>query len=152
MNRVSRAALVVGATAALAVGAGCGNGEQNDYVGQVNDLQTRLGSDLADAGTSLDANDPKAAVKAIGSTQDLFSAYADDLEAIEAPDEVADLHDQLAQNARDTADRIASVEKAMTSGDADKMVRALQRLGPALQESDAQSSSLIDEINAEFGS
>jgi predicted nucleic acid-binding Zn-ribbon protein len=152
MKRVHRPALTVLAlVCALAFAAGCGNGEQNDYVDEVNALQTELSTSLTEAGSNIDPANPKSAVAAIGTMQEAFTNAADELEAVDPPEEVADTHAQLVETLRGIGDQIATVEESLGSGNPQAMVAALTEMQTSVTQAQTELSSLVDEINAEFG-
>ena len=94
MNRALRAALLCFVAAAALALAACGNSEQNDYVDQVNDVQNQFLDTMTQVASTPPTN-PKEAGQLVSDMQDAFTTAADDLEGIEPPDDVADLHQQL---------------------------------------------------------
>lgn len=141
--------LAIAAVAVIAVG--CGDvEEQNDYVEQVNALQNELVAEVTDAVSGTPPSNPRQAAAVAGELGDIFSASADDIEAVTPPEEVADLHAQLVETIREIADQIASAEDAFTSGNAQEAAQAATELQNATNSAQTELNSLIDQINAEF--
>lgn len=141
--------LAVGAVALIA--AGCGDvEEQNDYVDQVNALQTELVSEVTAVVSGTPPSNAQQAADVAGELGDVFSASADDIEAVTPPEEVADLHAELVEKIRDIADQITAAEEAFTSGNAQEAAQAATELQSATNSAQTELNSLIDQINAEF--
>lgn len=151
MKRSARVATVIGAvTAAAAIAAGCGNEEQNDYVDEVNAIQ----QDVADAATEASASapsNPQEAADVGHQIADAFAQGATDLEAVDPPEEVVDLHDQLTQELQSVADDINQAADAFESGNAQQAAQAAVKLQESVTGAQTEVNSLIDQINSEFG-
>ena len=137
---------VIAAAVALAA-TGCGNGEKNDYVDQVNaiqnTLQTQAAAEISNAPTS-----PAQAGKFAEKLQQLFADAADQLEAVDPPSDVADLHAQLVAKVRDVGNQIGKVVDAFNSGNPQQIQQAATELQTAIGSSQTELSSLIDQINS----
>jgi hypothetical protein len=139
------------AVAAIAVSAaGCGNGEQNAYVDQVNALQTQLVDEVTAVTTPPPANAQEAAAIP-GQLETAFTQMADDLEAVTPPSEVADLNDQLVTTIRDIAGQFADADAALSSGNAQQAQQALGDLQTSISQGQTELNSLIDQINSALG-
>jgi uncharacterized phage infection (PIP) family protein YhgE len=141
-------AISVGAAAAIA--AGCGNGAQNDYVDQVNNIQQQIVDEATSATASTPSN-PQEAADAGRQIADAFQNGADDLAALDPPSEVADLNDQLQQELSSVADQINHAADSFESGNAQQAAQAAVELQSSVTEAQSQLNSLIDQINAQFG-
>jgi hypothetical protein len=77
----------------------CGGGdadEKNDYVDQVNEVTTTLNTGLTQISSDVPlATDPAQASKVFSQFASSLKTAASDIDAIEPPDDVAELHDKL---------------------------------------------------------
>lgn len=141
--------LTVLATAAIAVGCGAGN-EQNDYVDQVNAEQGEL---LDAVGKVVSGPVPTNSKEAAQVADDLSAAFADaadQIEAIEPPDEVATQHARLVAGLRKLSGRLADAAKALTGSSAQEAADAAADLQQQISHAQDRINTLIDQINAEF--
>ena len=151
MKRSARVSMVVIAIAAAAgIAAGCGNGEQNDYVDQVNAIQQDIADAATEAGSSAPSN-PQEAADVGHQIADAFAQGADDLEAVDPPEEVADLHQQLTDELSTVSDDINQAADTFESGNAQQAAQAAVDLQSSVTEAQTTVNSLIDQINSEFG-
>ena len=152
MKRIRRTA--AGAAALLvaaAIGAGCGSSEQsNDYVDEVNGLQVELVTQVTDVVSGAQASSPKQAAGVAADLRDVFETKAEELEAVEPPEDVAELHDQLVAEVRDVADQIAKAEEAFTSGDPQEAAQAAVALQTATTKAQTDLNTVIDAINSQL--
>jgi hypothetical protein len=133
------------------LGAGCGSvDEQNAYVDQVNELRTELLSTVSDLTSSETPNNAAEAADLSGRLEDAYASTADGLEAVEAPDEVADLHAELVAGLRGIADQIDEAQHALNQASAQRAVQALTDLQTSVSQSETELGDLIDQINAQF--
>ena len=151
MKQVLRIAFVSFALiAALAFVAGCGKEEENDYVEQVNEVNDSLATTLNDATSNLDPSNPQAAGDALDSAQSAISDSADELEAIDPPEEVADLHDQLVEGTRSVADQMAEFQDALASGNPQKLIQAATAFQTSVTTTLNEQSQIVTQINDEL--
>ncbi len=151
MRRMHRAGIAAIALAAATIAAGCGSEEQNEYVDEVNALQTELVTEVTETVSSVPPTDPKGFADVAAELQATFDAKADEFEAVDAPDDVAQLHGELVETIRAVGTQIGDAEAGFASGNprkAQQSALALQEAGTELQ---TQLNGLIDEINAELG-
>jgi hypothetical protein len=141
--------LVCAATVALAV-AGCGNAEKNDYVDQVNAIQTDVQAQATSAFAELGSGGPNAAADVAKKLQALFTSAADQLEAVDPPDDVADLHAQLVAEVRKIGDESGAAADGFASGNPQQIQQSSQDLQKAASTFQTEFSSLIDQINAKL--
>ena len=143
-NLVLTAALV--STIAL-VAAGCGNGEANDYVDEVNAIQTDLQAEagnIAAAGTN-----PNEIANVASQMQDLFAGAADDLEAVDPPEDVADLHAQLVDQVSSLGEQIGSAGESIQNANSPQEIQAAAtELQTAANGASTELDSLITQINS----
>ena len=144
------AAAAVALIAAGALAAGCGNGEQNDYVDQVNEIQTQLVNDLTEASGGPVTSNPKEAAHAADEIANVFNSTADELEAVEPPEEVADLHNQLVSSLRGIGKDVTAASDAFTSGDPQQAQQAAVALTQAATQAQTQLNGIVDQINTEL--
>jgi hypothetical protein len=142
--------LVATAAVALAV-AGCGNGEKNDYVDKVNEIQNHLQTQATQAISEAPAN-PAQAGELVKKLQSLFADTADQLKAVDPPSDVADLHQQLVDKVREVSEQIGKVSDAFDSGNPQQIQQAATDLQTAISSSQTDLSSLIDQINEQLQS
>lgn len=151
MKQSARVLTVVTAIAAAgAIAAGCGNEEQNDYVDQVNAIQEDIAAAATEASTAAPTNAQEAAD--VGrQIADAFAQGAEDLAAVDPPEEVADLHEQLTTELSTVADDINQAADAFESGNAQQAQQAALDLQESVTQAQTEVNRLIDEINSEFG-
>jgi len=151
MYRVARAVLIVFAlVAALAIAACGSNDEQNDYVDQVNEQTSQLQQAMTDATSNITPGDTESAGNAIDSAQQAIEENADALEAIDPPEEVADLHAQLVEATRSVADQLEEFQKALTGGNPQQLIQAVQKFQTDATQTLNQLRQTTDDINAEL--
>ncbi len=150
MNRFRLGSMV--AIATLAAGlllAGCGDNEQkNDYVDQINELQLAYVDDVTTAVSEQPPTNPEEAAEAAGTLAELTNGVADDIEAVEPPEDVADLHQQLVDELRGVADQISDAQGAIAGGDPDEAAKAATDLQSAITATQTTLNGLIDQINS----
>jgi hypothetical protein len=146
--RFAAAAVALIVAAGLAVG--CGNGEQNDYVDQVNEIQTQLADDLADVGAGPATSNPKEAAQAADQIAAVFGSAADELETVEPPEDVADLHTELVSSLRGIGKDVTAASDAFTSGNPQEAQQAALDLTQAATQAQTQLDSLVDQINTQL--
>ena len=133
------------------LGAGCGSvDEQNAYVDQVNELRTELLSQVSELTSSATPSNAAQAAHLSGQLEEAYTSAADGLDAVEAPDEVADLHAQLVAGLRGIADQIDEAQRALNQATSVQAVQALTDLQTSVSQAETELADLIDQINAEF--
>ncbi|MGH2985639.1 MAG: hypothetical protein ACRDLO_02990 [Solirubrobacterales bacterium] len=136
--------------AALALVACGSNEEDNDYVEQVNEIQNRLVDEVTETVSGEPPANPNAAAGVAADLEGVFESTADEFEAIEPPEDVADLHDQLVAAIRGVGTRIGEAEKAFASGSSQRAARAALELQTATTDLQPRLNTLIDDINAQL--
>jgi hypothetical protein len=143
--------LAAGLLAVALLAAGCGDsGEKNDFVDEVNQLQTDLVDQVSQATTGSTPTTQKEAADYAGKIADIFSRSADEFAAVDPPEDVADLHQQLVEEIRSIAQDTKKAEQTLRTGSPKEAQRALADLQTAGTDAQNQLNSLIDEINADL--
>jgi len=152
MNRLRRvsavAVAVVSIGAAGAFASGCGNDEANDYVEEINDLQLAYVDDVTALISGTPPTTAEGSAEIAGDLADLTQGLADDISAVDPPEEVADLHGQLVTTLEDVSGQITDAEETIASGNPQQAAEAGAQLQQATTEAQTQLRSIIDQINS----
>ena len=150
MTRLRRPLAALLLVAAMALGA-CGSDEEaNDYVEEVNGIQDQLVDEVTETVSGSPPADAKAAAEVAADLQSVFASTADEFEAVEPPDDVAGLHDELVAAIRGVGARIGEAEKAFASGNSKQAAQAALELQTATTDLQTDLTTLIDDINAQL--
>lgn len=149
MKRVLRAVLVCAALVAALAFAACGNEDENEYVDEVNAVQQSF-LDEVTAAASTPPTNPQQAGELVSTMQDAFTNAAEEFEAIEPPEDVADLHDQLVTTMADLGAQIGDLGEALQSGNPQQAATAATELQASITESQTEVTGLIDQINSQL--
>ena len=125
--------------------------EANDYVEQVNEIQSRLVEDVTETVSGGPPADTEAAADVAADLQSVFADNADKLAAIAPLEEVANLHDELVRAIRGVGVRIRRAEQAFADGTPQQAARAARELQSATADLQSELRTLIDAINAQLG-
>lgn len=127
--------LVAIATALLSAAllAGCGGVSKAEYEKEVKAVATKVEKDL----DKLDSGTPTA--KDLDTAQSTLETAADDLEDIEAPSEVEELHDDLIKTLRDTGELM------------DKMAPLMEKASEDPTSLGEKELEQMNEITTDFG-
>jgi hypothetical protein len=124
--------------------------EKNDYVDEVNKVTSTLQSGLAEVGSGASADSPDQAAALFDDFAGQLETAVTDLEAIGAPEDVADLQDEIIQDlriledeARGAADEIRTGGAAAVPGVAAQFLAEANRIGTEID-------STIGEINSQL--
>ena len=149
MKRFRVAAVSAPILVAAALIAGCGdNEEKNDYVDQINEIQTQFVDDVNNVVSGQTPSTPDDAANLATDLADLTDQTADDIAAVDPPDEVADLQQELVSTLHDVADQIDSAGDAFSSGNPQQAAQAATELQTATQKAQTDLNRIIDEINS----
>lgn len=150
MTRLRLASALAAALLALAATTGCGSDTEdaNDYVDQVNEAQGELVRQVIDTVSGAPPTNANAAGEAAAELQGVFDSTAEELEAIEAPEDVAELHAELVDTVAAVGERIGGARQGLQTGDPQQAARAARELQAATTELQTELDRLIDEINA----
>ena len=151
MTRALRAALLcLAAVAALALAA-CGGDESSDeYIDDVNAVQNEFLDTMTEVASTPPTN-PAQAGDVISEMEAAFTTAADDLEAIDPPEDVADLHEELTTTMSDLGGQVADLGESLTGGNPQQTAQAATELQAALTEAQSEVTTLTDQINEELG-
>ena len=136
------------AALSLVAAAGCGGdtASKNDYVEAVNKAQTDFASSVGNVqGGATD--DPKAIFDRLEKGLDKIVA---DLEKVEPPDEVKDLHEKLIADFGKFSTVVKDAGEAIGSGSQKKILEAQQKFGTEAAEIGGRVSATITEINSKL--
>lgn len=146
----SRPLLAVLAVAALAA-AGCGSDESaDDYVTEVNELQTGLVENVRSTVSGPPPTSPEDAAAVAAKLERVFDQGATRLQAIEPPEEVANQHAELVETIGGLSDRVGETKRELdrgTPGQAERALVALQREAGRAQ---TELNDLIGQINEQL--
>lgn len=149
MNRTSLA-LVLSLLALFLVA--CGGSSEDDYASEVSDTVNALGTELQEAGeAATSATSEEEVVAALEDSEESLTGAVDDLEGIDPPEDVADLHDELIGLTEGYAETVAETRDAVESG------APASELSGFLTESQTFATDLTDlrdqfvEAGIEFG-
>jgi hypothetical protein len=154
MTSLARAVALVVAALALVVVAGCGSDtkESNNYVNAINKAQTDFANNVQKIGSaSASGSDPAAAAKK--TFQDLDAAInkvVADLKAVDPPDKVKDLHDQLVSELGQFESQVKKAGDSLGSGDPQAIVKAQTTFASSASSLGTQISKTINDINSKL--
>jgi hypothetical protein len=102
--------------------AACGSDEKEDYAQQVEEILNPLGEELQSLGDELSAStDPDQLASGISEAEDTIDQGISDLEAIDPPEDVQQVNDDLIAALQSFNDELASVREAAESGDLEQL-------------------------------
>ena len=146
---IAGVALLAAASLTL-VACGGDTAEKNDYVDEVNKVTSTLQSGLTEVGSGATANSPDQAAAVFEEFAAQLGTATTDLEGITAPEDVADLQDEIVQNLRTLeaeatggADEIRSGGAAAIAGVVAQFLTEANRIG-------IEIDSTIGEINSQL--
>jgi ABC-type transporter Mla subunit MlaD len=148
IGRGGRAALAV----ALAAGvlAGCGSGDTDDknaYVDEVNQAQQRFADTFEElSGQITSTSTPNEDRKTLRGFEAAIDKTAGELEAVDPPGDVAELHTQLVDEMRSYGEAVGTFREAV-GGDLDEVTRAQTTLATKTSQTSSEINRTIDRIN-----
>jgi hypothetical protein len=154
MTSLLRIVAVCAAALFLIAAAGCGGDtkESNDYVSDINKVQTDFANSIQKVGSSPSAgSDPAAAAKQ--TFADLDSAIDKviaDLKGIEAPDEVKNLHNDLISEMEEFNSQVKEAGDSLSSGDPQSIVKAQSEFAASASALGTKISKTIADINTKL--
>lgn len=150
---MTKLAVLLIACAVAAVVAGCGaNAERNDYIDEVNAEQGELLESVSAVVSGPVPTNTKEAAAVAHKLSVAFGDGADQIEAIDPPEEVADLHARLVAGLRRLSERLANAQDALTGSSAQEAADAAADLQQQISHAQERINALIDSINSEFQS
>src|SRR5215211_4640942 len=155
MTSIVRAALVCVAALSLLVAAGCGGDtkESNDYVGAINKVQTEFANNVQKVGStpSTGSSDPTAAAKkTFTDLKTAIDKVIADLKAVDPPDKVKTLHDDLIAEMNDFDDQVKAAGNSLNSTDPTAIISAQSKFAASASTLGTRISKTIDDINAKL--
>ena len=151
--RSRRAAICLAAL--LLVAAGCGSDSQstNDYVSAINKVQTNFAKDVKKVGTERSGSDPAAAAKkTFADLKTAIDRVVADLKAVQPPDKVKDLHNQLVSEMSQFDSQVKTAGESMSSKDPKAIEKAQTQFASSASTLGTQISQTIDAINKKLQS
>jgi hypothetical protein len=130
------------------VACGGDNAENNDYVDEVNEVQNTLQTEIGELSQTPDS--PDQLVTFYEDTKTKLEEAVADLEDIEVPEDVGELHDELVAEVQDLADVIREAADEIQQGGAAAIPGAVQQLATEGSRIQSEFSATIDEINAKL--
>ena len=150
MPRSGIACLALVAAASLGLVA-CGDtAEKNDYVDEVNKVTSTLQSGLTEVGSGATANSPDQAAAVFEEFAAKLGTATTDLEEITAPEDVADLQDEIVQNLRALEDEATGDAEEIRSGGAAAIAGVVAQFLTEANRIGIESDSTIGEINSKL--
>jgi hypothetical protein len=153
MNSFARAVVVCVAAFALVVASGCGGTKSsNDYVSAINKVQTDFANDVQKVGTSSAAgSDPAAAAKkTFTNLKAAIDKVIVDLKAVDPPDKVKELHNQLIAEMNDFDTEVKAAGDSLNSADPTAIVKAQSKFATSASSLGTRISKTIGDINAKL--
>jgi hypothetical protein len=146
MNRILRTALLAALTLTLVAATGCGGDtkENNEYVDAVNKAQNDFVAGVNKVQSMGASTKPEDVFTQLNTAIDKVIA---DLKAVDPPDDVKDLHNQLIAEMGKFDTSIATAADALKSNDPQKISEAQVALGTDVSQIGTKVSSIITEIN-----
>jgi hypothetical protein len=154
MTSLLRALVICAAALSLVAAAGCGGDtkDSNDYVSDLNKVQTDFANSVQKVGTSSSAgSDPAAAAKK--TFTDLNTAIDKviaDLKGIEAPDKVKDLHNELISEMEQFNSQVTAAADSLGSGDPQAILKAQSKFAASASALGSKISKTIADINTKL--
>ena len=138
--------VLLGAAALTLVACSEDTDEKNDYVDEVNEVQTTLQDEIANLAQT--PRSPEELVTFYDETVASLESAVASLEDIEPPDDVAELHDKLVTEIQGLADVISGAVDEIKQGGAAAVPGAVGQLATEGSRLQAEFSATIDEINS----
>ena len=143
--RNTRVLLAALAAILAIVVAGCGSAA-NDYRGEVADVQKEhlaaIKAEETNIQSALESGDAEAAAASLTTVSETWTKLADEVEALEAPDETQALAAEIVGNYRGMATAADALQVAWESGDADAASAGWEAYVAAGQAADAAVEKL----------
>lgn len=146
MNRLLRPALLAALTLILLAAGGCGGDtkENNDYVDAVNKAQNDFVAGVNKVQSAGASTKPEDVFNQLNAAIDKVIA---DLKAVDPPDDVKDLHDQLIAEMTKFDGSIAEAADALQSNDPEQIQKAQVTLSTEVSQIGTKVSTIISDIN-----
>lgn len=151
MHRARLIVPVLVAASALAVAA-CGGDteEKNEYVDAVNQVTTTLNQGLTEVSSGAAATSPEEASTVFADFGKQLDAAAADIEAIEPPEDVADLHDQLVTQVKDLGATATNAADEIEAGGVTSVTGVATEFITEATTASTEVDATITEINSKL--
>jgi ABC-type transporter Mla subunit MlaD len=151
LPRPAIAGLALIAVASLGlVACGGDTAEKNDYVDEVNKVTSTLQSGLTEVGSGATVNSPDQAAAVFEEFGAELETAVTDLEGVSAPEEVADLQDEIVQNLRTLEDEATGAANDIRTGGAVAIAGVAAQFLAEANRIGIEIDSTISEINSEL--
>jgi hypothetical protein len=150
MTSLMRALVLAAVALALVAGVGCGsdNKESNDYVSAINKAQTDFANSVQKIGTSASgSNATEKAQNTFASLEQAIDKVVADLKAVNPPDKVADLHNELVSELNQFKGQVKTAGDSLSSGDPQAITKAQTAFASSASTLGTRISQTIDNIN-----
>ena len=149
MPRLAIALLVAFAAALTATVCGEDTGEQNDYVDEVNAVTTDLNGELSRISSEVTSiSDPAEAADVFARFSESLQSAAEEIGAIDPPDDVSDLHDRLADEVETLSAEATNVVDEIREGGPVAVIGVATGFIADANRISSEIDSTIDEINS----
>jgi archaellum component FlaC len=157
MTSLLRAAVLCLAALSLIAAAGCGGSDtksNNEYVEDINKVQTDFASNVQKVGSNPSGGgDPAAAAeKTFSALGTAIAKVISDLKGIEAPDEVKDLHNQLISEMEEFNKQVDDAAGSLDSKDPQTIIKAQSKFATSASSLGTRITKTISDINTKLQS
>jgi hypothetical protein len=157
MTRLLRATLLLTAVLALVAAGGCGGSSDtkssNDYVKELNQVQTDFVNSISKATASSGTGSAQDQAKnTFASLNTSIDKLITDLKGIEAPDKVKSLHNDLIDEMTQFKAQVNTAADSLASGDTTKIVAAQTKFATEASQLQTQIGKTISGINTKLQS
>ena len=134
---------------------GCGGSDtknSNDYVAELNKVQTDFANSVQKVGTSSSAgSDPAAAAqKTFTNLSSAIDKVISDLKGVDAPDDVKDLHNDLISEMEQFKTQVDKAASSLDSKDPKAILKAQSEFAASASTLGTKISKTIDDINTKL--
>jgi hypothetical protein len=151
MSQILRLALLAAlALSLVAVGCGDDTASKNEYVDAVNKAQTDFAGAVSKIQADASSASPDQAKQVFDDLAGEVDKVVSDLEAVEPPEDVSDLHNQLVDQMGSFGDSIREAGDSIDGGDPQAIVEATTKFAQEVSKLGTDISKTIDEINQQL--
>jgi peptidoglycan hydrolase CwlO-like protein len=151
MSQLLRLALLAALALSL-VAAGCGDdtAAKNEYVDAVNKAQTDFAAAVQKIQADASSASPDQAKQVFDDLAGEVDNVVSDLEAVEPPEEVSDLHNRLVDQMGSFGDSIREAGDSIDGGDPQAIIEATTKFSQEVSKLGTDISTTINEINQQL--
>jgi len=128
-------------------GDGGGGADPDDYISELNDAQLDYVNDVTQVISGAPLTNPDALADAATELQEITDSSADEIEAIEPAEEVADLHEDFVAEMRTAATEFGDAADAFESGDQQQIAQAGTQLQTASTDVQTNLQQIVADMN-----